>query len=68
MRSCLPYKSINQARSVASAEDAKNCEESDMAIPAGLNEALREGRAARTRRLTTGTHAVNLVLQILETR
>jgi hypothetical protein len=37
-------------------------------IPAGLNEALREHRAARTRRLTTGTHAVNLVLQILETR
>jgi hypothetical protein len=68
MRSCLPYKSINQARSVASAEDAKNCEESDMAIPAGLNEALREHRAARTWRLTTGTHAVNLVLQILETR
>jgi hypothetical protein len=42
MRSCLPYKSINQARSVASAEDAKNCEESDMVIPAGWYEALRE--------------------------
>ncbi|MFJ3486400.1 hypothetical protein ACIPL1_23805 [Pseudomonas sp. NPDC090202] len=46
----------------------KNCEESDMTIPAGLYEALREHRAARTWQLTSGTHAVNLVLQILETR
>jgi hypothetical protein len=68
MRSCLPYKSINQARSVASAEDAKNCEESDMAIPARMNEAARDHRATRIRQLTTGTQAVNLVLQILETR
>jgi len=36
------YKSINQALSVASAEDAKNCEESDMELPADRLEALRE--------------------------
>jgi hypothetical protein len=46
----------------------QNCEESDMAIPARLYEAPRVSRAARTWRLTTGMHAVNLVLQILETR
>lgn len=53
---------------MASAEDAKNCEESDMAIPARMNEAARDHRATRIRQLTTGTQAVNLVLQILETR
>jgi hypothetical protein len=30
----LVYQVSTQARSAASAEDAKNCEESDMAIPA----------------------------------
>jgi hypothetical protein len=39
-----------------------------MTIPAGLFEAMRDSSAARTWQLTTGTHAVNLVLQILETR
>jgi hypothetical protein len=39
-----------------------------MAIPARWHEALRAIRAARTWQLTSGTHAVNLVLQILETR
>jgi hypothetical protein len=28
------YQASTQARSAASAEDAKNCEESDMAVPA----------------------------------
>jgi len=35
-------KSINKALAVASAEDAKNCEESDMELPADRLEALRE--------------------------
>ncbi len=46
----------------ASAEVAKNCEDSDMAI-------LAMGTWGRTERpITPGSYAVNLVLQILETR
>ena len=67
MRSCFAWKHQSDLR-VASAEDAKNCEESDMAILAGWYEA----RSVDSRRPCLAhdldAHAVNLVLQILETR
>ena len=47
----------------ASAEVAKNCEDSDMAILAMGNLGHYVNRP-----VTPGSHAVNLVLQILETR
>ncbi|MFO2465029.1 hypothetical protein OOJ96_14550 [Pseudomonas sp. 15FMM2] len=53
----------DQARSAASAEVAKNCEESDMAILAMGNLGHHVNRP-----VTPGSHAVNMVLQILETR
>jgi hypothetical protein len=64
----LVYQASTQARSVASAEDAKNCEESDMAIPARVVWGRPRSMPSYAWQLTSGTHAVNLVLQILETR
>lgn len=52
-----------QTLPAASAEVAKNCEESDMAILAMGTPGHYVNRPA-----TPGSHAVNLVLQILETR
>jgi len=48
---------------VASVEVAKNCEDSDMAILA-----MGDLGHNSTRPVTPGSYAVNLVLQILETR
>jgi len=59
--------SINQARSVASAEDAK-LRRIGHGDPGQVVRGTAPSRAARNWRLTTGMHAVNLVLQILETR
>ncbi|BCT35352.1 hypothetical protein PproGo58_48470 [Pseudomonas protegens] len=52
-----------EARLAASAVVAKNCEDSDMAILAMGNLGHYVNRP-----VTPGSHAVNLVLQILETR
>ncbi len=53
----------DQARLVASVEVAKNCEDSDMAILAMSDLGHNVNRP-----VTPGSYAVNLVLQILETR
>ncbi|WP_210695356.1 hypothetical protein, partial [Pseudomonas protegens] len=52
-----------EARLAASVVVAKNCEDSDMAILAMGNLGHYVNRP-----VTPGSHAVNLVLQILETR
>jgi len=52
---------------VASAEDAK-LRRIGHGDPGQVVRGTAPSRAARNWRLTTGMHAVNLVLQILETR
>jgi hypothetical protein len=68
MRSCWPDEPYIDVRLVASVDDAKNCEESDMPIPAGVTLGHNLDPRPSPWHLTSGSYAVNLVLQILETR